>query len=360
LGLTFEGADTTAPALSITTSKSSLAAGETATLTLTFSEAPVGFDKSDIAIESGSLGTLTSSADARVFTTTYTPASGIQDPAMLISVAGGSYADAAGNSGTATSLNIAVDTTGSPSLAYTGDALANVFTASSDGSWTISGLGGNDVLTGAGGADLISGGDNDDRLAGRGGADALDGGAGIDTVVLNGARGDYVFDYVGGKLTVHDLRAGAPDGVDTLTGIEKLEFTGGATKPSGAIEGSYASETFKATTNADLFLFDTALGLSLGTDAISGFGAGDRFATTSKIYDSDNDGRIRANGSDRFVLPGTTTGPSSESTGTLKLVNSASKPITNISFLGEQQDHGVTYYVYGAATDTTVDGLVAF
>ncbi|WP_158235486.1 hypothetical protein [Caulobacter sp. FWC2] len=84
------------------------------------------------------------------------------------------------------------------------------------GSVTISGGAGDDVLVGGGGGDIISGGAGDDTI---------DGGAGKDTVRYAGTIQDYrVVTSGDGSITVTDLRAGSPDGVDHLTSIETLAF----------------------------------------------------------------------------------------------------------------------------------------
>ncbi|NUF17447.1 hypothetical protein HUN18_17575, partial [Acinetobacter lactucae] len=51
--------DTVAPTLAITTDDLALAAGETANISFTFSEAVTGFDASDIAVVGGTLTGLT-------------------------------------------------------------------------------------------------------------------------------------------------------------------------------------------------------------------------------------------------------------------------------------------------------------
>ncbi|MFC5556094.1 CARDB domain-containing protein, partial [Methylobacterium iners] len=183
--------DTTPPGLTITSNRASLGVGETAFLTLSFSEAPVGFSQSDLSVESGSLGALTATSDPLVYTVSYTPETNVRDSAMLIQVAAGSYSDAAGSPGGAAVLSLAIDTAASGTVAYTGTAADNVFVATSGASWTINGLGGNDTLTGAERADTLIGGEGDDRLAGGGGADTIEGGLGRDTVVFAGSRGDY-------------------------------------------------------------------------------------------------------------------------------------------------------------------------
>jgi hypothetical protein len=91
--------DTLAPTLSISSSASTLKAGETATITFTFSEVPSGFTASDITTSGGSLSGLAVSADPKVYTANFSPTAGSSGTAS-ITVAAGTYTDAAGNSAT--------------------------------------------------------------------------------------------------------------------------------------------------------------------------------------------------------------------------------------------------------------------
>jgi|GEM_PF-3555034 len=89
--------DTSAPTLAIGASDTNLSAGEVTTVTFTFSEAPSGFDTSDISVAGGTLTNLTqNSSDPKVWTATFTQ-SGTDAPS--ISVANDSYTDLAGNKG---------------------------------------------------------------------------------------------------------------------------------------------------------------------------------------------------------------------------------------------------------------------
>jgi hypothetical protein len=58
------------------------------------------------------------------------------------------------------------------------------------------------------------------------GNDMIVGGTGSDTVEFTGNKADYTITYnaVAGTYTVTDLRAGSPDGTDTIKGIESLKF----------------------------------------------------------------------------------------------------------------------------------------
>jgi len=96
-----------------------------------------------------------------------------------------------------------------------GDANANLFTGGASG----------DTLSGGGGADVLTGG---------GGNDVLDGGDGIDVATYLGASTNYSWTTnPDGSIQVKDLRAGAPDGVDTLTSIEVLRFSDRTVTTSG-------------------------------------------------------------------------------------------------------------------------------
>jgi hypothetical protein len=124
-------------------------------------------------------------------------------------------------------------------------------------------------------------------------------------------------------------------------------------KPAGSLESTSANDVWKGTAARDLFFFDTAHGANLGSDAISNFGAGDRIVTTSAFYDSNHDGRIGFNSSDRVSLPGAISDDATSTTGLLKVYNSNGKAVSSIDLVDTVVDHGVTFYVYSAAGDTT-------
>ena len=95
----------------------------------------------------------------------------------------------------------------------------------------IVGLDGADVLVGDAGDDAILGGLGYDLIGGGAGNDVIDGGEGIDIVALTGELSDYLVEEVTaptaatpGVYRITDQRAGAPEGSDTITGIEKLRF----------------------------------------------------------------------------------------------------------------------------------------
>ena len=82
---------------------------------------------------------------------------------------------------------------------------------------------GNDYLLGYAGNDSISGGNGDDTLDGGVGGNTLTGGAGVDTAIFSGLPGAYAITRDGLITTVL-----GPDGVDTLTGIERLQYGDGS------------------------------------------------------------------------------------------------------------------------------------
>jgi hypothetical protein len=102
--------DTLAPTLAITSNVGAVKIGETATITFTFSEDPgASFDASDLTARGGTLGAITGTGLTR--TATFTPTAGLAGGTASITVAAGSYTDAAGNGGAAGGTPaIAIDT----------------------------------------------------------------------------------------------------------------------------------------------------------------------------------------------------------------------------------------------------------
>ncbi|MFC7378182.1 M10 family metallopeptidase C-terminal domain-containing protein, partial [Brevundimonas sp. GCM10030266] len=135
---------------------------------------------------------------------------------------------------------------------------------------TLNGDAGNDILTGGSGKDTLNGGADNDTLNGGGGNDVLDGGAGVDTAVFSGNRSAYTISTSNGVTTVT-----GPDGTDTLSNVERLQFANGlfdiAGNPvgSGAIDGTPNADTLTGTTGDDVI---NGLG---GDDVINGLTGND-------------------------------------------------------------------------------------
>jgi subtilisin family serine protease len=83
------------------------------------------------------------------------------------------------------------------------------------------GTAGADTLNGTAADDVIHGQGSDDILRGNGGNDTLFGDAGTDTAVFSGLFSAYTLSDLGGG----SVRVSGPDGTDTLTSIERLQFS---------------------------------------------------------------------------------------------------------------------------------------
>jgi hypothetical protein len=104
--------DSLRPTATIVLSDTSLKPGETALVTITFSEAVSGFDNSDLSIANGTLSAVSSSDGGITWTATFTPTLGVTDATNLITLNNTGIADQAGNAGTGTtnSANYVVET----------------------------------------------------------------------------------------------------------------------------------------------------------------------------------------------------------------------------------------------------------
>ncbi len=104
--------DSQRPTATIVVADSTLSAGETSLVTITFSEAVSGFDNSDLSIPNGTLSAVSSSDGGITWTATFTPTLGIKDTSNLITLNNTGVADIAGNtgSGSTNSANFTIDT----------------------------------------------------------------------------------------------------------------------------------------------------------------------------------------------------------------------------------------------------------
>jgi VCBS repeat-containing protein len=105
---------------------------------------------------------------------------------------------------------------------------------------------------GGSGNDTIVGNAANNKLTGGPGNDILDGVSGTNTAVYSGNSSDYsVLHNANGSWTVADLRTGSPDGTDTLSNIQYLQFSDttialGVSNPSNnsapdAVDNYYAT-----------------------------------------------------------------------------------------------------------------------
>ncbi|WP_448110142.1 Ig-like domain-containing protein [Pseudomonas lini] len=104
--------DSQRPTATIVLADTTLSAGETSLVTITFSEAVTGFDNSDLSIANGTLSAVSSSDGGITWTATFTPTAGVNDASNIITLANSGVIDVAGNtgSGITNSGNYTIDT----------------------------------------------------------------------------------------------------------------------------------------------------------------------------------------------------------------------------------------------------------
>ena len=158
---------------------------------------------------------------------------------------------------------------------------------------------GNDVLTGSSGVNSLSGGAGNDRLTGGLGNDNLSGGAGFDIAIFAGAIATYSISTVGGAITITDNapNTNGNDGTDTITGIEQLQFSGGASVNIAApiildLDGNGVRTVSAATSNARYDLDGDGL-----TDDTSWIGNTEGFL----FLDRDSNGTVTNAGEFSFI-----------------------------------------------------------
>lgn len=94
--------DTEAPTATLVVADSELLAGETAPVTITFSEAVSDFTNADLAVPSGALSTVSSADGGLTWTATFTPDVDVYAPSNVITLDNTGVIDAAGNTGAGT------------------------------------------------------------------------------------------------------------------------------------------------------------------------------------------------------------------------------------------------------------------
>ena len=114
--------DTAAPTITITSDKTALKAGETATIVFTLSEAATDFEQSDVTVSGGTLSNWTANS-ATSYTATFTPdASSIAAGTVNVSLT--KFTDAAGNANTASNMVSMTFDTAVPTIAISSDKTA--------------------------------------------------------------------------------------------------------------------------------------------------------------------------------------------------------------------------------------------
>ncbi|MEA4893237.1 MAG: Ig-like domain-containing protein [Peptococcaceae bacterium] len=104
--------DTTVPTASIVVADTALKAGETSLVTITFSEAVIGFTNAELTVANGFLSAVSSADGGSTYTATFTPTADIEAATNVIALDNTRVTDAAGNTGAGTvdSNTYAIDT----------------------------------------------------------------------------------------------------------------------------------------------------------------------------------------------------------------------------------------------------------
>jgi hypothetical protein len=108
--------DNVRPTATIVVADSALTVGETSLVTITFSEAVIGFTNADLTIPNGTLSAVSSGDGGVTWTATFTPTASVNDATNVITLANTGVTDVPGNAGTGTtdSNNFTIDTTTGP------------------------------------------------------------------------------------------------------------------------------------------------------------------------------------------------------------------------------------------------------
>ena len=172
------------------------------------------------------------------------------------------------------------------------DIAGNSYAGVSDYNFTtvdsiVNGSSGNDSLVGTNVDDGLFGLAGDDTLDGGAGNDTLSGGDGTDVAVFARTRRDYKVTKSGSTIVVEALRG--PDGTDTLSGIEKLQFADGLFEADAA---SSTSDIFNLSTN-DLRALTTTQMAAMGTAQFINMSTAQLGALTTN--------QMRALGTDQFA-----------------------------------------------------------
>ncbi|WCD78901.1 Ig-like domain-containing protein [Pseudomonas sp. TUM22785] len=105
------GIDTQLPTATVVVADTALKAGQTTTVTITFSEAVSGLTTADFSVANGALSNLSSSDGGITWTATLTPGTNVTDSTNVITLNNAGYTDLAGNAGLGStdSNNYAID-----------------------------------------------------------------------------------------------------------------------------------------------------------------------------------------------------------------------------------------------------------
>jgi Ca2+-binding RTX toxin-like protein len=256
--------DNTAPTVGVNIVASALGPGNlSSSVAFTLSEASTDFTSDDVHVVGGSLTNF--SGSGTTYTATFTA-----DPSFAgtasVSVAAGTYHDAADNAGAAGSDTVTIvsasdlndhdsdipPTTAPPGFnLVVGDDNANILDTTTGGT--------KDLIYGGGGGDTISSGNGADTIYGQAGDDIING----------GNQNDLIFGGSG-----NDIINGG-EGSDEIYGGSGNDTIGGGSNGSDIIVGGYGQDILTGGNATDTFrylsTFDSVTGAG---DTITDFTAG--------------------------------------------------------------------------------------
>ncbi|WP_269582164.1 cadherin domain-containing protein [Roseibium sp. Sym1] len=224
-----------------------------------------------------------------------------------------------------------------------------------------------DTLEGGAGNDTLVGGEAADLLEGGAGNDSIDGGAGADTAVYSGNWEDYdIVENVDGSYTVTDLRAGAPDGVDTVANVENFRFADGDVAATdliqtdvGAVTDSDGStNSIHETDGAGTQVGITATATDPNGDAVNYSLSDDRFeigadgvvtVADHAFFDSQVESSI-----DLVVTAISADGSESSETFSISVNGNYDSQFTGGTESGSFSGSGQSYYVNGVGGDDNI------
>ena len=177
-----------------------------------------------------------------------------------------------------------------------GDDIDNFFFGD-EGDDTLFGNGGSDQLFGGTGNDQIYGGEGVDFGEGGLGNDTIDGGSNVDTAIVSGNRSAYSIT----QTAIGTFTVSGPDGTDTLTNIEFLQFDDETIR---LLRGSGVSVNFET---ADPSVYQSAMNAIRDFDGndLGGSGSWLRIGSADVNGDGDIDQILVNEAIGRFATVGT-------------------------------------------------------
>ncbi|MBI1687020.1 Ig-like domain-containing protein, partial [Caulobacter hibisci] len=208
-------------------------------------------------------------------------------------------------------------------------------------------------------------------LAAKSGSDKVVGFGHGDLLVTSGkiydGNNDGIIALSGGKVAID-----APKGTDTvtLTGVANLRLLGSdedgnfvyadaSVRPKSALEGTLGADVLKgdaADAKSQVFFFDNDLGLDLGSDKVTSFGARDVIVTTSALK-VDGSGHVVVGANGSISLAGS---DHAWDQGDLTVTNAKGALVGDLEFDGVVTRDGVSYFVYSMDDSAAGTGAVLF